>query len=95
VNVDGVSAGNLLAKPFVILAGVSGTGKSKLAELVAEFYSTTMSPGSAAGGAPGPGEAFVFVPSKRTTPSRTLRARCREAGLDRQPIDPWFRESDH
>ncbi|HEX2652876.1 MAG TPA: hypothetical protein VHN11_04415 [Xanthobacteraceae bacterium] len=28
-----------LAKPFVILAGVSGTGKSKLAELVAEFYS--------------------------------------------------------
>ena len=35
---------SLLAKPFVILAGVSGTGKSKLAELVAEFYSTTVSP---------------------------------------------------
>jgi hypothetical protein len=29
----------LLTKPFVILAGVSGTGKSKLAELVAEYYS--------------------------------------------------------
>ena len=28
----------LLTKPFVILAGVSGTGKSKLAELVAEYY---------------------------------------------------------
>lgn len=32
---------SLLAKPFVILAGVSGTGKSKLAELVAEFYTLT------------------------------------------------------
>src|SRR5262249_43092493 len=32
---------SLLTKPFVILAGVSGTGKSKLAELVAEFYTRT------------------------------------------------------
>jgi hypothetical protein len=31
---------SLLTKPFVILAGVSGTGKSKLAELTAEYYST-------------------------------------------------------
>lgn len=30
---------SFLAKPFVILAGVSGTGKSKMAELVAEYYS--------------------------------------------------------
>jgi hypothetical protein len=30
-----------LAKPLVILAGVSGTGKSKLAELVAEYYTVT------------------------------------------------------
>jgi len=29
---------SILTKPFVILAGVSGTGKSKLAQLVAEFY---------------------------------------------------------
>ena len=28
----------LLTKPFVILAGISGTGKSKLAQLVAEYY---------------------------------------------------------
>lgn len=30
---------SIITKPFVILAGVSGTGKSKIAELVAEFYS--------------------------------------------------------
>lgn len=30
---------SIVSKPFVILAGVSGTGKSKLAELVAEYYS--------------------------------------------------------
>ena len=30
---------SMLAKPFVIFTGISGTGKSKLAELVAEFYS--------------------------------------------------------
>lgn len=29
----------LLSKPFVILAGISGTGKSKLTQLVAEYYS--------------------------------------------------------
>ena len=32
---------SLIAKPFVILAGVSGTGKSKLPQLVAEYYSLT------------------------------------------------------
>lgn len=32
---------SLIAKPFVILAGVSGTGKSKLPQLVAEFYGHT------------------------------------------------------
>lgn len=34
----------LQTKPFVILAGVSGTGKSKLAELVAEYYSRVDGP---------------------------------------------------
>jgi hypothetical protein len=33
-----------LTKPLVILAGVSGTGKSKLAELVAEFYTRDAGP---------------------------------------------------
>jgi hypothetical protein len=53
-----------LTKPFVILAGVSGTGKSKLAELVAEFYSAKSGPGEAASSAPVPGNSFVFVPGK-------------------------------
>lgn len=53
---------SLLAKPFVILAGVSGTGKSKLAELVAEYY--TRSTRAAGYAAPFPakaGNGFVFV----------------------------------
>jgi MoxR-like ATPase len=45
---------SLLAKPIVILAGVSGTGKSKLTELVAEFYCTTVSQGPAPLGTPTP-----------------------------------------
>jgi hypothetical protein len=53
----------LLTKPFVILAGVSGTGKSKLAELVAEFYSAGSGPGGATSGTPAAGESFVFVPA--------------------------------
>lgn len=60
----------LSAKPFVILAGVSGTGKSKLAELVAEFYSTDAATEAAAGGRPAPGEGFLFVPAKGP-PDRT------------------------
>jgi hypothetical protein len=79
---------SLLAKPFVILAGVSGTGKSKLAELVAEFYSTTMmSPGSAAGGAAVPGEAFVFAPSKGPPdPERFALVPVRPDWIDNQSI---------
>jgi hypothetical protein len=53
-----------LTKPFVILAGVSGTGKSKLAELVAEFYSAKSGPGGAGASTPVPGNSFVFVPGK-------------------------------
>ena len=54
----------LLAKPFVILAGVSGTGKSKLAELVAEFYSAGSAAGPVTGADPAPGPSFVFTPGK-------------------------------
>ena len=76
----------LLAKPFVILAGVSGTGKSKLAELVAEFYSTTVSPSSATGGAPAPGESFVFVPAKgRLIPNASLLSPCDRIGSTISP----------
>lgn len=57
---------SLLAKPFVILAGVSGTGKSKLGELVAEYY--TRSPGAVAAtaspAAVKEGTGFVFDPVK-------------------------------
>ncbi|MGI8552029.1 MAG: hypothetical protein ACR2PL_14770 [Dehalococcoidia bacterium] len=52
----------LLTKPFVILAGVSGTGKSKLAELVAEYYSADAAPAAAAGYPPSTGNSFVFAP---------------------------------
>jgi 5-methylcytosine-specific restriction endonuclease McrBC GTP-binding regulatory subunit McrB len=58
---------SFLAKPFVILAGVSGTGKSKLAELVAEYYSrtTTSVEAPAQLGAPAAhtGSEYVFVES--------------------------------
>jgi len=60
----------LLTKPFVILAGVSGTGKSKLAELVAEFYSAGSATGPVTGAAPAPGPSFVFT-SGKGGPDRT------------------------
>lgn len=50
----------LLAKPLVILAGISGTGKSKLAELVAGYYSQTNLVTDGAPDTPAPGEAFIF-----------------------------------
>lgn len=54
-----------LTKPLVILAGVSGTGKSKLAELVAEYYSRDPEQGPAGTllHAPEPGDTFDFVPA--------------------------------
>jgi hypothetical protein len=60
---------SLLAKPFVILAGVSGTGKSKLAELVAEYFTrSTQTPGAAlptaATATVTAGGSFVFVAAK-------------------------------
>lgn len=53
-----------LTKPLVILAGVSGTGKSKLAELVAEFYSAAVGPPPTNAGTPAVGENFVFLPAR-------------------------------
>ena len=48
----------------MILAGVSGTGKSKLGELVAEFYSANRTSNAIAEGTPAPGSSFVFVPAR-------------------------------
>jgi restriction-modification system family protein len=59
-----------LTKPFVILAGVSGTGKSKLAELVAEFYTRSAGPAAPSGDAPAAGDTFVFA-SAKGLPDRT------------------------
>ncbi|NCT98302.1 MAG: hypothetical protein GXD23_13105 [Comamonadaceae bacterium] len=56
---------SFLAKPFVILAGVSGTGKSKLAELVAEYFTrSAQTPGVAAPTTATAGSGFVFVAAK-------------------------------
>lgn len=59
----------LATKPFAILAGVSGTGKSKMAELVAEYYSRNVAPGHGPE-LPRIGGKFAFV-SARGTPDRT------------------------
>jgi hypothetical protein len=56
---------SLLAKPFVILAGVSGTGKSKLAELVAEYYArSTVATSPATSAVAKPGSGFVFTAAR-------------------------------
>jgi len=63
---------SMLTKPFVILAGVSGTGKSKLAELVAEYYTlnngASATPSSATAGI---GESFVFSAGSALEPDRS------------------------
>jgi len=51
---------SIVTKPFVILAGVSGTGKSKIAELVAEFYSLTSSGQVLKNASPISSDKFVF-----------------------------------
>lgn len=77
----------LLTKPFVILAGVSGTGKSKLAELVAEFYSATVTTGPAGDAAPATGDSFVFTPVKGSlNPLRFALVAVRPDWIDNQSI---------
>ena len=77
----------LLAKPFVILAGVSGTGKSKLAELVAEFYSATAAGGVVPGDQPSSGENFVFRSSASPPdPTRFALVAVRPDWTDHQSI---------
>ncbi|MGA2713096.1 MAG: hypothetical protein ABSG41_08295 [Bryobacteraceae bacterium] len=77
----------VLTKPLVILAGISGTGKSKLAELVAEFYSSGAGTGDQATGTPAVGDAFVFVPSRgEPDPSRFALVAVRPDWIDNQSI---------
>lgn len=58
---------SISAKPFVILAGVSGTGKSKMAELVAEYYSESdknAAPAIDVDATISDGDSFVFAPGQ-------------------------------
>ena len=80
-----------LTKPFVILAGVSGTGKSKMAELVAEFYSREAGPPSAPGmpaPAPAPtvGETFVFASPLEPNRERFALVAVRPDWIDNQSV---------
>lgn len=66
---------SLAAKPFVILAGISGTGKSKLAELVAEFYAQASGTRGApvAAAEPKPSRTYTFAaPGSATRPAETV-----------------------
>lgn len=83
---------SFLTKPFVILAGVSGTGKSKLAELVAEFYSrkpadpaALSSSASVSTVAEGPDSIFENRPSS-IDPTRFALVAVRPDWLDNQSV---------
>ena len=76
-----------LTKPLVILAGVSGTGKSKLGELVAEFYSANRTSNAIAEGIPAPGSSFIFVPARgEHNPDRFALIAVRPDWIDNQSI---------
>ena len=77
----------LLTKPLVILAGVSGTGKSKLAELVGEFYSREEIASAPSTTSPATGDAFVFAPTKGApNPDRFALVAVRPDWIDNQSI---------
>ena len=77
----------LLTKPFVILAGVSGTGKSKLAELVAEYYGAAPSAAAVPERQPPAGDAFVFTAAKGPPdPTRFALVAVRPDWTDHQSI---------
>ncbi|MGN2250332.1 hypothetical protein ACFWZ1_09680 [Frateuria sp. GZRe14] len=83
---------SFLTKPFVILAGVSGTGKSKLAELVAEFYSRKPADYAALSSqdaAPDVAEGPDFIFENRSfakDPTRSALVAVRPDWLDNQSV---------
>ena len=77
----------LLSKPFVILAGVSGTGKSKLAELVAEYYGVAPPATTVPEQSPATGDAFEFKAAKGPhDPTRFALVAVRPDWTDNQSI---------
>jgi EVE domain len=78
---------SLLTKPFIILAGISGTGKSKLPELVAEYYGATATSGLASLGRSALGDKFVLSPAKGAAdPKRFALVAVRPDWIDNQSI---------
>lgn len=80
---------SLLTKPFVILAGVSGTGKSKLAELTAEYYSTKkINAGIPDTQDPALGDTYTFATGEQleTDPEKFALVAVRPDWIDNQSI---------
>ncbi|KAA2234908.1 hypothetical protein [Salinarimonas soli] len=79
---------SFLSKPFVIIAGISGTGKSKIAELVGEYYSfrsSTSAPTSTAVVPIGP--SFVFGnPTGTPDPTAVALIPVRPDWVDSKPM---------
>jgi hypothetical protein len=76
----------LATKPFVILSGVSGTGKTKMAQLVAEYYARIPSAPPAGAATPARGDAFVFEAGSATDHSRVAFVPVRPDWTDNQAI---------
>jgi len=78
---------SFVTKPFVILAGVSGTGKSKLAEFVAEFYSSKLAVSGASSSESQPSESYVVVPQRgQADPTRFALVPVRPDWIDNQSV---------
>jgi hypothetical protein len=78
---------SVITKPFVILAGVSGTGKSKLAELVAEFYSSSPTSNSALTAEAQTSAEYVVVPQRGSPdPARFALVPVRPDWIDNQSV---------
>lgn len=79
---------SITAKPFVILAGVSGTGKSKMAELVAEYYSISRATQEFKSTVSNPetGDEFIFVAEQEFSKSQFALVPVRPDWIDNQSV---------